>query len=34
MRAQRSSARADDADEIADPILRNIYRASRKRELA
>jgi hypothetical protein len=34
MRAQRSTARTDDADEIADPILRNIYRASRKRELA
>ncbi len=32
-RAQHAIA-ADEADEIADPILRNIYRASRKRELA
>ena len=34
IRAQHSTARTDDADGIADPILRNIYRASRKRELA
>ena len=34
IRAQHSTARTDDADGIADPVLRNIYRASRKRELA
>ncbi len=33
-RAAYSTVRADEADEIADPVLRNIYRASRKRELA
>ena len=33
-RAQHSTARTDEADGIADPVLRNIYRASRKRELA
>ncbi len=31
-RAQTSIATADDADQIADPVLRNIYRASRARE--
>jgi predicted nucleic acid-binding Zn ribbon protein len=33
-RAQHSTARADEADGIADPVLRNIYKASRKRQLA
>ena len=33
-RAQRSMPNADEANDIADPILRNIYRASRKRGLA
>ena len=33
-RAQSSLPSADDANEIADPILRNIYKASRKRGLA
>jgi predicted nucleic acid-binding Zn ribbon protein len=33
-RAQHSIAVSDDADGIADPVLRNIYKASRKRELA
>jgi predicted nucleic acid-binding Zn ribbon protein len=33
-RAQRSIPSADEANDIADPILRNIYRASRKRGLA
>jgi hypothetical protein len=33
-RAQHSTVRADEADGIADPVLRNIYKASRKRELA
>src|SRR5258708_347906 len=32
--AQHSTAASDDADGIADPVLRNIYKASRKRELA
>jgi predicted nucleic acid-binding Zn ribbon protein len=32
--AQHSTAARDDADGIADPVLRNIYKASRKRELA
>jgi predicted nucleic acid-binding Zn ribbon protein len=32
--AQHSTAASDDADRIADPVLRNIYKASRKRELA
>jgi predicted nucleic acid-binding Zn ribbon protein len=32
-RAQHAMA-ADEADGIADPVLRNIYKASRKRELA
>lgn len=34
LRAQHSTAAMDDADGIADPVLRNIYKASRKRELA
>jgi len=33
-RAQHSTAQADEADAIADPVLRNLYKASRKRELA
>jgi predicted nucleic acid-binding Zn ribbon protein len=33
-RAQNATARADDADGIADPVLRNLYKASRQRELA
>ena len=33
-RAQHSTAARDEADGIADPVLRNIYKASRKRELA
>ena len=33
-RAQHSTAVNDDADGIADPVLRNIYKASRKKELA
>ena len=33
-RAQSSLPSADEANAIADPILRNIYKASRKRELA
>ena len=33
-RAQLSVPNADDANDIADPILRNIYKASRKRGLA
>ena len=33
-RAQRSVASADEAEGIADPFLRNIYKASRKRQLA
>jgi predicted nucleic acid-binding Zn ribbon protein len=33
-RAQHSTARVDEADGIADPVLRNLYKASRKRELA
>jgi predicted nucleic acid-binding Zn ribbon protein len=33
-RAQSSMPHADDANDIADPILRNIYKASRKRGLA
>ena len=32
--AQHSTAAKDDADGIVDPVLRNIYKASRKRELA
>ena len=32
--AQHSTAARDDADGRADPVLRNIYKASRKRELA
>ena len=32
--AQHSTAVKDDADGIVDPVLRNIYKASRKRELA
>jgi predicted nucleic acid-binding Zn ribbon protein len=34
LRAQHSTAARDEADGIADPVLRNIYKASRKRELA
>ena len=34
LRAQHSTAAMDDADGIADPVLRNIYKASRKRERA
>jgi Dna[CI] antecedent DciA-like protein len=33
-RAQHSMPHSDDADDIADPVLRNLYKASRKRELA
>lgn len=33
-RAQHSTAQTDEADGIADPVLRNLYKASRKRELA
>lgn len=33
-RARRTLASADEANGIADPVLRNLYRASRKRELA
>jgi predicted nucleic acid-binding Zn ribbon protein len=33
-RAQRSTTQSDDADGIADPVLRNLYKASRRRELA
>jgi predicted nucleic acid-binding Zn ribbon protein len=33
-RAPHSTLRADEADGIADPVLRNIYKASRKRQLA
>lgn len=33
-RAKHSIMQADDADGITDPVLRNIYKASRKRELA
>jgi predicted nucleic acid-binding Zn ribbon protein len=33
-RAEHSTARADEADAIGDPVLRNIYKASRKRGLA
>src|SRR6266849_1682 len=34
IRAQHSTARTDEADGIADPVLRNIYRTARKRERA
>jgi hypothetical protein len=34
VRATQSMAQADEADAIADPILRNLYKAARKRELA
>ena len=34
VRAQHSMAQADEADAIADPVLRNLYKASRKKELA
>ncbi len=34
MRAQHATALADEADAIADPVLRNLYKAARKRELA
>jgi predicted nucleic acid-binding Zn ribbon protein len=34
VRAQHSVPQADEAEGIADPLLRNIYRASRKKELA
>lgn len=33
-RAQHAAARADEAEAIADPVLRNIYKASRKRQPA
>jgi predicted nucleic acid-binding Zn ribbon protein len=33
-RAGHSTARADEAEGIGDPVLRNIYKASRKRGLA
>lgn len=33
-RAQHSAAQADEAEAIADPVLRNIYKAARKRGLA
>jgi predicted nucleic acid-binding Zn ribbon protein len=33
-RAQRAMPGADEASGITDPVLRNIYKASRKRELA
>jgi predicted nucleic acid-binding Zn ribbon protein len=33
-RAQHSVPQVDEADGIADPLLRNLYKASRKRELA
>jgi len=33
-RARRATAGADEANGIADPVLRNLYKASRKRELA
>ena len=33
-RAQRMIAGGDEANGIADPVLRNIYKSSRKRELA
>jgi predicted nucleic acid-binding Zn ribbon protein len=32
--AQHATSRADEAEAIADPVLRNIYKASRKREMA
>jgi predicted nucleic acid-binding Zn ribbon protein len=32
--AMRATAGADEASGIVDPVLRNIYKASRKRELA
>jgi hypothetical protein len=33
-RAQHSTDRGDEADSIADPVLRNLYKASRTRERA
>ena len=33
-RAPHATSRTDEADQIADPVLRNIYKASRRRELA
>lgn len=33
-RACHSTTHADEADAIADPVLRNLYKASRTRELA
>jgi len=33
-RAQQAAASTDEANGINDPVLRNIYRAARKRELA
>lgn len=33
-RAQQAAAAADDANGIADPVLRKLYKASRKKELA
>jgi len=33
-RAQHASVHGDEADGISDPVLRNLYKASRRRELA
>jgi predicted nucleic acid-binding Zn ribbon protein len=33
-RARHATVGADEADGIADPVLRNLYKASRRRELA
>jgi len=33
-RAQHATVGADEADGITDPVLRNLYKASRQRELA
>ena len=33
-RAQHAAAQIDEADAIADPVLRNIYKAARKKETA
>lgn len=33
-RAQHATVHADEADGITDPVLRNLYKASRQRELA
>jgi hypothetical protein len=34
VRAQHATAQTDEADGITDPVLRRIYKASRKKELA